>query len=312
MAAIIAVACTSQAPLDRPDANKQTSDCSGEGRVVHAPRALLVEQIQGAEVEHVREIDAIEFASISGAQLVSSYVIDSEDEAWILSELTGGDPSLAVSFSRALLPYEGQAMSFKESKTRFPAERAAPDILAKRSAYARPFCNQGYRANVYTAALRHPKLPEGSLGLFAGEDIPEGTMIGVYLGRVLRVDDAKVAPSDYTFALRLYRFAWVSEPGGAMHLSSLREQVDVDAAQFRNEMAHINHSEYSNTSAIWVSDGYLPYIALVTHVAVPKDRQLTLNYNPGYWAERIGEEIRVEHAERIPLRLPPSHGKAAE
>ena len=111
-------------------------------------------------------------------------------------------------------------------------------------------------------------------GLFAGQDIAPGTIIGEYSGEI-----TEVAPITANDSLNNTYFAPYSNdqvPGS--------ERFVIDAKNAGNPTRFINHSDV-NSNAVWIPvfDGEKFRLIVVSTKAIPGDKQILLKYRFSYW-----------------------------
>jgi hypothetical protein len=111
-------------------------------------------------------------------------------------------------------------------------------------------------------------------GLFAGQDIASGTIIGEYSGAI-----TEVAPIPANESMDNTYFAPYSTdqvPGG--------ERFVIDAKNAGNPTRFINHSD-DNSNAVWVPvfDGEKFRLIIVATKAIAEGKQILLKYRFSYW-----------------------------
>lgn len=116
-------------------------------------------------------------------------------------------------------------------------------------------------------------------GIFAGDDIKKGDLIGEYSG-VLR--EVKKAPDNLDYA-------WYYSLDGVDG-----KKLVVDGKYQGNELRFINHADDPNTIRIDVlgRDGIF-HVVYVASKDITKDEQLTVSYGEGYFTSRSMTVVAV-------------------
>lgn len=106
-------------------------------------------------------------------------------------------------------------------------------------------------------------------GVFAGEEMGEGTVIGAYFGEI--VLSKAIRPNDYVFGYRTPQF---STP------------FHIDAGKQGGITRFINHSESPNLEVVPVLLDGLLHLFFLSLCPIEKGRQLTISYGSSYWKAR--------------------------
>lgn len=128
---------------------------------------------------------------------------------------------------------------------------------------------QAYTANLYFGMV--PAI--AGWGIFAGDDIEPGELIGEYTG-VVR-----------------YR---VSEDSDNPYLFNYSGRLVLDAKEKGNYTRNINHGKKNaNAACVYVYIADLLHVLLVATSHIPRDRQILFDYGDGYWRSR-GVPVELE------------------
>ena len=106
-------------------------------------------------------------------------------------------------------------------------------------------------------------------GLFAAKKIKAGSFIGQYTGFVRRRRFFKASINDYCFSYPTSCLHWIKH--------------SVDALQLGNEMRFANHSDQPNSESTAVWTAPILRVAIRALQDIPKDQQITYNYDESYW-----------------------------
>jgi SET domain-containing protein len=128
-------------------------------------------------------------------------------------------------------------------------------------------------------------------GLFAGEYIPAGMIIGEYCGMISKVTPLDKDEQDNTY---FAAYAPNEVPGSEMFV--------VDARKYGNSARFINHSS-QNSNATWahVFDGKKFRIIIAAVKPIPEGRQILLKYKDSYWSSKRGGT--ASHLSNLPYLL---------
>ncbi|POS75039.1 set-domain histone methyltransferase-5 [Diaporthe helianthi] len=116
--------------------------------------------------------------------------------------------------------------------------------------------------NLAKSALQIRKARWG-FGVFAREDIPRGTMIGEYIGRLLPHDPDYSAQSAYVY--------------------TIGRRAECDAEQYCNITHFINHNCICNTDPISAMYGKREVVALKTNRDIAAGEEITIDYGTEYF-----------------------------
>lgn len=118
-------------------------------------------------------------------------------------------------------------------------------------------------------------------GLFASAEIPKGTFVGEYTGRIVIVPQTEVRAisdsNDYLFALGLM---------GPFERHGVLVQAFIDARPAGNHTRFANHAEEPNcaSGSVLLDDGW--HVFLATNRDVAAGEQLLYDYGANYWRTR--------------------------
>ena len=145
---------------------------------------------------------------------------------------------------------------------------APPQLLTEIMAAIRAGCRLPISAHIFVSPDDY-----GGHGLFAVADIPANTLVGEYVGTLLRVTGCSTAGSADPFLMRY------PDVSGSLHVS---------AKETGSLMRFVNHAEVTDPSnncrccALLIDGAYHTYIATSRRVAARE--QLAFDYGAGYWA----------------------------
>lgn len=108
-------------------------------------------------------------------------------------------------------------------------------------------------------------------GLFTGENLPQYSLVGEYVG-VVRKRSSKLDRYNH------YIFGYVAADSYTPFV--------IDAERRGNHTRFINHSDTPNLYSTWLIVKNVCHIILVTKQTVPQGTQLTYDYGPTYWKKR--------------------------
>lgn len=133
-----------------------------------------------------------------------------------------------------------------------------------------------YRPEIASGAVADTVIcwidPKIGYGLFAGQDLPEGTFVGEYTGLVRPLDRFHPDYNVYCFHYPTRFFSW--------------NYYVIDASQEGNETRFINHSDVPNLQPICVVDRNLLHLAFLANRPIRKGTELTFNYGVDFWQHR--------------------------
>lgn len=109
-------------------------------------------------------------------------------------------------------------------------------------------------------------------GLFAEEDLAEGSFIGEYTGRVRRLYRRQADQNAYCLQYPTRWWSW--------------KYMAVDALHEGNLTRFMNHSDTPNVEPLCVVDRGLLHQIFVAKHPIKKGAQLTFNYGADFWAHR--------------------------
>ena len=121
-------------------------------------------------------------------------------------------------------------------------------------------------------------------GLFAAEELPAGTLVGLYAGEVCSLSQRDSTTEDYLF----------SPPGFARGNSFRRAEADfaIDASRKGNETRFINHSARPNLDVVFIKRNDLWTPGFVANRDIASGEELTFDYETrNYWAGRRGPAV---------------------
>ncbi len=137
-----------------------------------------------------------------------------------------------------------------------------------------------WKTHLYGVNLAHKKVPKtyvkwiNSLvgyGLFALEDIPAYTWIGVYTGLIRK-------RNRYLDQYNNYIFGYV--------VANTETPFVIDAQHQGNYTRFINHSDEPNLQSTWLVLNQIGHIVLIAQQKILKHTQLTYDYGVDYWKKR--------------------------
>lgn len=108
-------------------------------------------------------------------------------------------------------------------------------------------------------------------GVFAAQNIPSGSFIGVYAG-VLRAMRSHTDNTDY---------AWTYPTSGLR-----KESLIIDGQHYGNELSLINHAANPNVKAVYYLISGIFYLCYIALFDISQNQELTVHYGPGYWQTR--------------------------
>lgn len=114
-----------------------------------------------------------------------------------------------------------------------------------------------------------PSLPGVGWGLFADENLPKGTILGEYTGRIIKWNFLNYRPGSYRFQYPTRK--------------KLKLKYVIDAEPGGNWTRLVNHSENPNVEAVAIYVGGILRMLYVLDEPVQKGSELTVDYGPGYW-----------------------------
>lgn len=125
------------------------------------------------------------------------------------------------------------------------------------------------------------KTESKGFGLFAREDIPENTFIGIYTGSI-KEQQEMVAYDENGFDTD-YAWDYPDEIDG-------HPILEVDAKYYGNEMRFSNHDRCPNLRVEHTIIDNLWYIFFVSDSDIKKDEELTISYGEAYWDTEYREQ----------------------
>lgn len=142
----------------------------------------------------------------------------------------------------------------------------------------------GYEAPLYVKYV-NAKL---GYGAFADAPIKEHDIVGEYTGQLIDQETAVQLPQEKT--------SYLMASGNFYPGYNYPEELYIDAAKAGNFTRFVNHSYDPNVKTKVVYDGALWHVLFIAAKKVEQDKQLLVNYGPGYWQMRGFEPIELDQA----------------
>jgi len=187
-------------------------------------------------------------------------------------------PYFAVTFEGGL-SYESEWLkNFLATKDITQEDRYKNEVdeMKRREALYGPYIENGFKND----DRFYIKLssPEVGYGLFAKTDIPAGSVIGVYGGRLTRVVANGVTDTDYAWSYQNYQDPETGE----------NFEICIDGRVYGTWLRFVNHKHDSEANLYGM---YVPYKNnwyLMYHARhfIPKDEELFTSYGDFYWEAR--------------------------
>jgi len=187
-------------------------------------------------------------------------------------------PYFAVSFEGGL-SYESEWLKEFLSKKDITQEeryKNEEEEMKRRESLYGPFIENGFEHD----DRFYIKLssPEVGYGLFAKTDIPAGSVIGVYGGRLTRVLSNGITDTDYAWSYQNYEDPETGE----------KFEICIDGRVYGTWLRFVNHKHDSEANLYGM---YVPYKNnwyLLYHARnfIPKDEELFTSYGDFYWEAR--------------------------
>jgi hypothetical protein len=132
-----------------------------------------------------------------------------------------------------------------------------------------------YNDGSFNLYITHSQLPDAGLGVYTEDFIPEDTIIGEYIGELVK--SYKLETNDY-----FYELVEADESNGVMG-------VGIDSSKLpRCYMAMINDAQFSKTySNNCVFEGEIEEgkVYVVSTRDIEPEEELFISYGEGYWAQ---------------------------
>jgi len=187
-------------------------------------------------------------------------------------------PYFAVTFEGGL-SYESEWLKdflSKQDITQEDRYKNEAEEMKRRTALYGPYIENGFEND----DRFYIKLssPEVGYGLFAKTDIPAGSVIGVYGGRLTRVVANGVTDTDYAWSYQNYVDPETNE----------NFEICIDGRVYGTWLRFVNHKHDSEANLYGM---YVPYKNnwyLLYHARnfIPKDEELFTSYGDFYWEAR--------------------------
>lgn len=113
---------------------------------------------------------------------------------------------------------------------------------------------------------------EMGYGVFANQDLPEGTYIGEYTGLVRHLIRGQQDYNAYSFHYPTRFWSW--------------NYFIIDAMHEGNELRFLNHSNQTNLKPMCLVDRGLLHMAFLTNQSITAGTELTFDYGIDYWRHR--------------------------
>lgn len=147
----------------------------------------------------------------------------------------------------------------------------SPSLADFNYTYARRYkreMDEGYTAPVYVKWINEKM----GYGLFASQDIEEGSYIGEYAGEVRRISRFHPDLNGYCFHYPTKFWSMV--------------YYVIDSQKIGNLLRFANHSEHPHMVPQCAVENRLLHTIFITGRFVTKDTQLTFDYGQDYWVRR--------------------------
>ncbi len=172
-----------------------------------------------------------------------------------------------IIFSESCKMFEHTKMEDYLDYNKSSEERERLEYLSKKYG---PLIRNSYVAPVYIKWISD----KIGYGLYAIEDIPEGTLIAEYTGIVMYKKDVPSKVWCWRYPIR------------GDFSDKFPKNISLDGAKFGNELRFINHSDSPNVVPKCIYDGEKWTTCYIASEFIPKDKQIFTSYGQKYWRKR--------------------------